>query len=258
MGNPGSKILPLFVYPVGLTIVAGFVALGFSLFGSVRTSRVIMALAIVLLWIAATPLFADWLTSNLEARHPPVAIESLPRADVAIVLGGSMGAPAAPGHAPGTSDAVDRVIHAARLFRTRTVGAILVSGGNLPWVAAAKPEAEYVGEFLVELGVPRQAIVLESKSRNTRENAVNSASLVHAHGWQSVLLVTSGFHMPRALASFRQAGIQATPASTDIRSSGPGIQTPLDLLPNADALQSTSLALKEHFGMVVYRLRGWM
>jgi len=252
-----DKLIPLAVYPVGLTILAGIAALVLSLAGFVRMSRGVLAAGIAVLWIASTPLFANWLYSELESAYPPVAIELLPPADVAIVLGGAVGRSLPPRLAPDASEAVDRVLHGARLFRAGKVEAILVSGGNLPWLTASEPEAEMIADLLVELGVPPSAIVVETESRNTRENAVNSAAIVAAENWRSALLVTSAAHMPRALAAFQKAGVAVTPASTDVRVTFPLYESVLDLLPSAGALAGTSDAIKELLGMLVYRMRGW-
>jgi uncharacterized SAM-binding protein YcdF (DUF218 family) len=224
----------------------------------VRTSRAILAAGIAVLWIASTPLFSSWLYDRLEAEYPPVAIKALPVSDVAILLGGAVGRPLPPRLAPDASDAIDRVLHTARLFHAGKAEAILVSGGNLPWQTAPEPEAELIAGLLVELGVPRSAIALEPESRNTRENAVNSAAVVKLNNWRSALLVTSAAHMPRALAAFEKAGVGVTPASTDIRVTYPLFESVLDVLPSAGALALTTDALKELLGMLDYRMRGWM
>jgi len=252
-----SKFLPLFVYPAGVMILAGLAALGLSIFGFVRISRTVLAIGLAYLWVASSPIFANWLYAQLEREHPSVAVEALPRADVAIVLGGAIGQPLPPRAVPDASDAVDRVLHAARLFRAGKAKAILVSGGNLPWLSASKPEAALISDLLVELGVPRSAIVLETESRNTRENALNSAAMISARNWKTALLVTSAAHMPRAVAVFRRAGIDAIPAVTDIRVTDPLFESVLDFLPDVGALARTTDAMKEYLGLLVYRMRGW-
>jgi uncharacterized SAM-binding protein YcdF (DUF218 family) len=110
--------------------------------------------------------------------------------------------------------------------------------------------------LLVELRVPRERILLEEQSRNTRENAVHSADLLKARGFETVLLVTSAFHMRRALAAFRAVGVEAIPAPTDFRRSAskPGV---LAWLPDAEALQRSTIGIKEYLGFWVYRWRGW-
>jgi uncharacterized SAM-binding protein YcdF (DUF218 family) len=252
-----DKLLPLFVYPLGLTIPAGIAALVLSLTGFVRTSRAVLAAGIAVLWIASTPLVSNWLYGSLEAGYPPVAIEELPQSDVAIVLGGAIGRQLSPRLAPDAGEAIDRVLHTARLFHAGKTKAILVSGGNLPWQTASEPEAELIAGLLVELGVPRSAIALETESRNTRQNAVNSAGVMKLKNWRSAVLVTSAAHMPRALAVFEKAGIGVVPASTDVRVTYPLFESVLDLVPSAAALAITTDALKELLGIFVYRMRGW-
>ena len=110
--------------------------------------------------------------------------------------------------------------------------------------------------FLADLGVPPEAILLEGRSRNTRENALYTAEILSAEGIDRVLLVTSALHMPRALATFRAAGIDAEPAPTDFEV----MPEPAHLmrwLPDAEALSDSTRALKEYVGWWVYRWRGW-
>ena len=248
-----SKLLPIFVYPLGLVIVLGL----FAFVRGKRIGRAALALALVLLWVASMPVLSNWATAQLEAEYPPVPIETLPHADVAIVLGGSIGQPLPPRITPDLSDAADRVLYAARIFRAGKVDRILVSGGNLPWEAGVKPESQLVSDLLIEFGVRPDAIFQDADSRNTHENAVNSAAIMHAQAWQSALLVTSGAHMQRALASFRHVGLNVIPAATDIRVVYPLYSSPLDFLPDASALAQTTEAIKEWIGLAVYRVRGW-
>ena len=248
-----SKLLPVFAYPLGLAILLGVFAV---LYGR-RVGRVALALALVLLWAASMPVSSNWLLGQLEAEYPPGSIETLPHADVAIVLGGSLGQPLPPRVTSDLSEAADRILYAARLFRAGKVDGILVTGGNLPWQAAVKPESQLVTDLLVEFGVRPDAIVQDADSRNTHENAVNSAAIMHAHSWRSALLVTSGAHMPRALAAFRHVGLNVIPAATDIRVVYPLYTSALDFLPDAGALAQTTQAIKEWIGLAVYRARGW-
>ena len=101
-------------------------------------------------------------------------------------------------------------------------------------------------------------IIVEGNSRNTHENAINTAAIWHDREFHSGLLVTSATHMPRALASFRKAGLDVTPWPADSRGhSYPLVENVFDLLPDVDALAETTTAIKEWLGLAVYRLRGW-
>lgn len=246
-------LLLILVCPLGLAIAAGL----FALSAAPHLRRAALVFSLAILWVAATPLSAGFLISRLEDAYLPIAIESIPPADVAIVLGGSIGQPLAPRIAPDLSDAADRVIHAARLFREGKVPWILVSGGNQPYQSAAPPESRLVADLLLEFGVPRSAIVEDTESINTHENAINSAAIMRSRGWSRALLITSAAHMPRAMAAFRRVGVSVTPATTDVKFVYPLYTGPFDLLPSASALASTTDAIKELIGLIVYRLRGW-
>jgi uncharacterized SAM-binding protein YcdF (DUF218 family) len=253
-----TKLLPAFVYPLGAALLGSSAALALSFTRLRGLWRYVLAASILALWIASTPAFSNWFSSQLEAQYPPPPLETLPQADTVVLLGGALGQPLPPRTTSDLSEASDRIIQAWRLYRMGKAPRILISGGNLPWQAAAVPEAELIAELLVELGVPREALVLETASRNTRENALNSAALFARHGWLTGLLVTSGAHMPRALGAFRKAGLDLTPASTDIQAAGPNYQSVLDLLPDAAALAKTTAGVKELIGSIVYTWRGWM
>jgi uncharacterized SAM-binding protein YcdF (DUF218 family) len=111
--------------------------------------------------------------------------------------------------------------------------------------------------FLVDLGVPRGAMLLESQSLTTHENALRTREVMQANGIHRVLLVTSALHMRRAMAAFAAVGIDATPAPTDFEVVPPRQMTVLDWLPDAGALEGSTRAIKEYIGYWVYRLRGW-
>jgi uncharacterized SAM-binding protein YcdF (DUF218 family) len=155
------------------------------------------------------------------------------------------------------SDSADRIIHALRIYRTGKARLILISGGHLPWESVGVPEARLIADFLLELGAPPSALILETRSRTTRENAVNTAAFFKKNGWRRGLPVTSGSHMPRALATFKKVGLAVIPAATDIHA-GPARGVSLfGLIPDAKALAATTSAIKEMLGLLVYRCRGW-
>ena len=76
------------------------------------------------------------------------------------------------------------------------------------------------------------------------------------NGIHARLLVTSATHMPRAIASFRKSGLDVAPWPADVRGGYPPTSV-FDFLPDANALEMTTAAIKEWLGLAVYRLRGW-
>ena len=252
-----SKLLPLFIYPLGFALVLSVLAMGF-LGRSAGLARVLLFVAIIVLWGASTPIFSDYLVLTLERQYPPVAVEETPTADAIVVLGGGVGGPAPPRISVDLWDAADRVLHAARLYRAGKAPVVLATGGVMPWLGLELPEAASMQTLLEEWGVPGASILLEGASRNTHENAVFSKQLLAEHGLQRVLLVTSALHMRRALATFRTAGIDAVPAATDYTVTFRDWRTVMDFLPDAWALSRTTDAIQEYIGYVYYQWKGWV
>lgn len=249
-----SKTLPYLVYPLTLALLLLVLGLVFA-----RKRRLFLILAFVLLGAASLPPVARSLYRSLEARYPPVDIGKLPKADVIVVLGGALRLPLPPRRDFELTEGSDRARYAATLFRAGKAPRVLISGGNLlEQSGGVQGEAHYVRMFLGELGVPGDAMLVENESRTTRENAIATRRMLDQHGLKSVLLVTSAAHMPRALGSFRAAGIQATPAPTDYRIDERNEPALLKLLPSSESLDLTTGAVREYLGQAVYLLRGWM
>ena len=215
-------------------------------------------MGVTVLWVASTPIFADYLGLTLESRYPPVAVGGTPSDDAIVVLGGAVGGPEPPRITLDLTDASDRVLHTARLYRASKAPVVVISGGAIPWLGSDIPEAESMQTLLEEWGVPAASIISESISRNTHDNAVLTKRLLVERGLRRVLLVTSAMHMRRALATFASAGVDAVPAATDFTVTYRDHRTLIDFLPDAKALSHTTDAIKEYIGYAYYRWRGWI
>jgi uncharacterized SAM-binding protein YcdF (DUF218 family) len=249
-----DKLLTALILPVSTILAVGLTAGLFLAVGRRRLAGVMLIFSLGLLWVFSTPVIAQLLLASLEDRYAP-ADRSI-KGDVAVLLGGGINGGSDDG-APSIGHAADRALHAARLYRAGRVRYILISAGNLPWLRSRVPEAEQIASLLNEWGVPNEALIIEGQSRNTYENAQRSKPIWDAHGFRSGLLVTSAFHMPRALAVFRRAGFAVEPAPADFQV-GPVLEGgPLALIPDAGALAASSTAFKEWLGFFVYRFRGW-
>jgi uncharacterized SAM-binding protein YcdF (DUF218 family) len=209
-----------------------------------------------LLWALSAPWTAARLLAWIESDYPVVTLEDTAPADVAVVLGGGL---SREGTKPveNLGEAADRVLRGARLYRAGKVTHVLAVGGRLPWTGAPRSEAEAMGDLLEEWGVAPDAIVLESSSQNTRENALGAARVIRGQGWSRILLVTSAAHMPRAVEAFRAVGIDVVASPTDYRYAGPSPLDVLDFLPDAGALAQSTAVVYEIIGRWVYRWRGW-
>ena len=141
----------------------------------------------------------------------------------------------------------DRVWEAARLWHAGCAPRVLVSaGGKLePTVVAAESAA--IAALLTDLGVPASALVLEADSRNTQGNAAFSRERLAPWGVERILLVTSAWHLRRAVALFARAGFEVVPVGADCRSfrACRGVAC---WVPSAGALEMSGLAVKEWLG----------
>jgi len=248
-----SKLLPLFVYPLGLALPLGLFALVLAWFRWRRAASTFALAAIAILWVASTPGVADFLLHSLEDDYPPRAAETLPAADAIVVLGG-IGSDVTGTGIIELGGAVDRLIHARRIFRAGKAETIIISGGAVP---GSEPEAVLLAGLLREWGIEDSHLLLETNSRNTYQNAVNTHTLLERHGMKHILLVTSAFHMARAKAVFTKLGVTVIPAATDYQVSASETVVP-GWLPDAGALNNSTLAIKEYLGWWVYRWRGWL
>jgi uncharacterized SAM-binding protein YcdF (DUF218 family) len=222
-----------------------------------RPAAISAGLGFSWLWIASLPAVSDALVASLERRHPPVAVEATPAADAIVVLGGALGPKEPPRLWSDLGPQADRVLHAARLYHAGKAPLVLVAGGIPPTSGASVAEATLVAELLLEWGVPDAALLLEDRSRSTRENCLAARALLVERGADDVLLVTSALHMRRALATCASVGIRARAAATDFQviDVPPSLR---DWIPSASALDGTSQALREVLAYEVYRWRGWL
>ncbi len=251
-----SKLLPQLIYPVSLTIWLSIFSGLFAWRGHKRLAGIALFLSIALLWVSSMRVTADYLSISLERKYLPVPIESSPVADAILVLGGGVATAEPPRLAPDLDKASDRVLHAARLYKAGKAPVVIVSGGGIAWQGATKPIAIPMKIILQECGVPATAIIMETKSLNTYQNVVETKRILEKEG--RVLLITSAWHMPRALATFRSAGINAIPSPTDFEAIELEQRTILDWLPEVKALERTTRIIKEYMGIAVYRWRGWI
>lgn len=208
-------------------------------------------------WFWATPI-----PSALLARWSPnpttvERVDDLPNADAIVVLAGHVVPAIENVRYDQISRTADRVWHAVRLYRAGKAPLVIASGGPSAWnVSSDRPAAEVMGDFLVELGVPPKAVMLEAESRDTRENAVNTVAIAKRHGVAEVLLVTSPRHMPRAAAAFAKAGVAVTPACYANAPRSGRIRL-INMLPSVGALIENTRTIREMIGIWVYRSRGW-
>jgi uncharacterized SAM-binding protein YcdF (DUF218 family) len=156
------------------------------------------------------------------------------------------------------NDRTDRLMQAIQLYKENKVDKIILCGGPATMSGDDIMEAPVLKLYLEKMGIPGYDILLESKSRNTHENAVNMKLMLdQTFPGGKYLLISSGWHLRRATACFIKEGIKIMPYSTD-RYSGP-IKFDIDylLIPSSETLFNWEKLTHEWVGTICYFLMGW-
>ena len=177
--------------------------------------------------------------------------------DVAIVLGGMTGYDDRMQRIQFQHGA-DRLFQALKLYKQGIVKKILLDGGSGS-LDRSDIEAPILRDYLLQVGVPDSVILVEPNSRNTRENALFAKPILDSVARDGrYLLVTSGYHIRRAMGCFNKAGIHTTPYSTD-RVGGPlKFQFDYMFIPNVEAFLAWGPLIHEWIGYLTYKAIGYI
>lgn len=191
-------------------------------------------------------------------RYALDAIDRFPRADLTgrpvdgiVILGGAEDSRVAAGRGThALNEAAERLTEAAALARRYPNAKIAFTGGAIEIIGQPTIGADAAAIILTDLGVDSERVLLERRARNTWENAVNTQALVEAKPGERWLLVTSAWHMPRAIGIFRKAGFAVEPWPTDYRTAGVG-DAWMPFANPLEGLRRLDLAVKEWVGLFV-------
>lgn len=207
-----------------------------------------------LLGLLGFPAIPDLLLRPLENRYTAPGPADISKYTGVIVLGGVVGDPLiylAHGQIP-LGESAERLTESSRLIRTYPNLRLVFSGGEGLLVnKRGVSESDLAGRFYAERGLDMTRIQLESHSRNTRENAQRAAELIGSGCKAPWLLMTSAFHMPRAMAEFEAAGCHVTPYPVDYLTGASRPWTDFSIIESLGLWQT---ALHEYVGMAVYQL----
>jgi uncharacterized SAM-binding protein YcdF (DUF218 family) len=252
-----SKLLALPFYPLGLALLLAAAGVILLFLRRYAPGRVVVICAAAELWLFSSDPLSPMLVRSLESACDPAA--AFPDAPAIVLLCGGEVPALPPRLYEEINDAGDRILYAARLIKQGAAPRLVITGGNVPFMREIGGSLAQVNRRLLigALGVDSSAILLEQKSRNTYENAVFTKKLLDSLRLPpAVILVTSAMHMRRASALFRKAGCTVYPAPTDYRADVPFRLNPVSFFPNAAALNNSTCALHEIYGIIAYKLLG--
>lgn len=248
-----SKVLTIFLYPLPLAILITLLVFLFTH----GFKKFLLGIVLFLLWFFSSFPVAQLLVRSLEANYPPISAKKAPRVDAIVVLGGMVNHMSVHKNRVEILGSGERLTDAILLYREGKADKILFTGGSGVLFYDKTSEAAGAKQFITNFGVPEENILIESRSRNTRENALYSAKILKRKGYQKILLITSAFHMRRAESLFRRQGIKVIPFPTDYRSMEFGWFWDV-FVPSDHSLATSSIVIKEWVGIFVYHWMGYM
>jgi len=248
-----KKVVAPLLFP--LTVCMLLLAVGLALLWFTRrqrAARTILAFAFTALVVLTYGWISDPLLRSLEQTYQVPDSAALARAKWVVVLGGGTSSDSSlPLTARASSATLPRLVEGVRLQRQVPGSRLLLSGAA---VFGATSDAESMAAIAGALGVQPRDIVLDDRSQDTESQAVNVAVMVKG---EPCLVVTSAYHLPRAISLFTKAGVDAIPAPaqylTKRTSSG---FNPGDLYPSGAPINTAQIVVAEYLGMAWSRLRG--
>lgn len=255
-----SKFVQVFLFPPGIFILLTAAGLVLFLAKKRRPAIIVFSLCLGSLYLLSTGPIAAVLLLPLEDRYPPLQYRQgtvTEDGDIPVVVlgGGAIARSPAEGYttAP-TADMLKRLVHAVRIRKALGAdgGLLVISGGTVYKREGAEPEAAAAKRVAAALGIPERQILAETSSRNTYENAAETRKLLPKT--ESIILVTSAYHMTRSVQCFEAHGFTVTPAPGDYKVDRGG-ETVMEKLPSITSLQGSAAALREYLGILYYKLR---
>lgn len=231
------KLIEALVLPLGFASLLVLIAVFLR-------RRWLAVVAVLILYTFSIDPVAKMLLRPLESTYPPVAVSAAPRADAIVVLSGGI----LRGHnrvGIQWDRNSNRFFTAIDLARAAKAGLLVISGGASP------SEGPTLRQAAIDAGISPARMIVIGPVFTTADEARAVSRLPAIH---SILLVTSAFHMPRAVLLFRARGLDVIPFPTSqfvFRSSHPLNDT--EFVPNATPLELSQFAILEYYGLAFYR-----
>jgi len=251
-----SKVAWFFATPSNLLVSLILLGLVLALFERLRRFGIGMSLVVTLATLALGLLpIASYILIPLEERFPPFRDDGRP-VDGIILLGGAVEASDSVSRGSiVANESAERVLDTIRLAHRHPNARILISGGGGTVFGDGATEAPIIADYFKSIGIDPARILVEDRSRTTAENAVYSRELAKPKEGERWLLVTSAWHMPRAVGVFEKVEFPVVPYPVDFRTAG-GARTHRPFAFVSEGLRRLDIATKEWAGLIAYRATG--
>ncbi len=229
-----KKILSALLMPYTLGLIVLFVGLFFLFISSYKKAKIFLTLGFIWIVIISYVPVSNFLIAPLENSYKKLDLKTISKDTKYILLLGG--------------DRENRGWEALRVYNYLSNAKIITSGyaGR-----GTVPEAIKTAKVLEEIGVPKKDIIIHSKPKDTTEEAIKIKEIL---GSQRFILVTSAYHMPRAMALFQKEGLEPIPAPTDFKITDR--DNDLNRQIGGTPLKKTQYAWHEYMGYIWGKLRG--
>ena len=269
VGAAVFRFLAFAFKPLGFSIILLTYATTLISGGGIKSpAPTLIITALIVLIISSSPVFAVWAAQ--QAEEDAIELVSVSaccdeKADAIVLLGQGTTQPVIPDRIQiQLTKTAERIVYASQLYKKGLAPYIIVSAGPRIGDDNSTVEAVDIKKILVELGVPRGAIILEPNGRTVYESAIETREILDGKGLDSsIILVTSAVNVRRASLTFTDIGMRVIPAPTDFNTVNPYEDSSYrfvlaDFLPNTEALLLTTEVWEEYLALFYYFLRGWL
>lgn len=248
-----SKIFSFLFSPLSWVFILFVVAF---LLKSKRKQKIAFYAAIAVLYLFSNNYLYHLTAAGWSIK--PVMLEKKAHYKYAIVLGGMANYDKEVKRIK-FSESADRLFQALSLYKNGYFDKFIIVGGSGSILQPEMIESELVRSYLLQVGIPEKDILIENKSKNTRENALFTAELLNTQNiGDSCLLITSSVHIRRARACFKKAGVKAKAYPVNQLDASFQFSPGSLLLPEASVLGNWQLLIHEMAGYIVYWLKRYL
>ena len=248
-----KKIVAPIFFPLSICIEILLLGLFFLWFTSrQKAGKIIVTLGTIFLLLIGCNTVADMLLNTLESKYPPLKeVSALTRIKWIVVLGGGTSSdPKLPITDQLSAASLVRLVEGIRLHRVLSNNKLLLSGGI---TYGSVSEASVMAEMAIALGIDDNDLVLESKSKDTKDQARFIFDII---GQDKFILLTSASHMARSMALFQSKGMNPIPAPIGHKAKKRRKANSVMCYPSAKAIDKMERVFYEYMGIAWARFRG--
>ena len=227
-----KKIISIFLMPLSIGFIIGVVGLLFLFIDKNKRAKVLLSLSFIVIFLISYRPFTNIILKPLESQYHQ--LQTIPKDIKYILLLGG--------------DNKNRAWEALRLYHLIPNSKIITSGYK---GCFDTPEAIRTANLLISIGIPKDNIIVNPTPKDTYEEALKIKQLLNK---QKFILVTSAYHMPRAMMLFEKIGLNPIPSATDFK------QKPTNKYNfiSGENLLNTQKALHEYIGILYSKIKGFI